>query len=533
MELARHEPGVAGQLHHFHQPPVGGQPGQGQPRLCQRLPVVVVELIAVAVALVDLICAVDGRGQRTLRQPAGIAAQPHGAPLGGHPHLAGHQVNDGIGGGGVQLGGVGPRQSAHVPGVLHHRQLHPQADAQERNFVLPGVPDGLNLALNPPAAEAAGHQDALDIPQQFVRRLRRDLLRVHPAHVHRHLVFDPAVGEGLRHRQVGVVEPHVLAHQGDGDAPRRVLGPVDHGGPLGEVGRVADQPQPPHHHVGQPLPLQHQRHLVEEVRRQVGDGVVRRDIAEQGYLVQNVLGDGGVAAAHDDVRLDAQAEQLLGGVLGGLGLQLPGAGDGHDEGHVDEHHVVPPPLGGHLPDGLQEGLGFDIAHGAADLHNGRVRVRPLQGVDVPLDLVGDVGDDLHRPPQIVPRPLPVEHVPVDLPGGHGGVEGQVLVYKPLVVAQVQVGLRPVVGDEHLPVLVGGHGARVHIQVGVQLLHPYPKTPLLQQPAQGRRRDPFAQPGHHAAGDKDEFRACCHMNSSPGRRGPLAPGALALPCPISI
>ena len=65
---------------------------------------------------------------------------------------------------------------------------------------------------------------------------------------------------------------------------------------------------------------------------------------------------------------------------------------------MDEHHVLPPPLGGHLPDGLQKGLALNVAHRAADLHNGRVHIRPLQGVDVPLDLVGDMRDDLHRAP---------------------------------------------------------------------------------------------------------------------------------------
>ena len=43
---------------------------------------------------------------------------------------------------------------------------------------------------------------------------------------------------------------------------------------------------------------------------------------EQGDLFPNVLGDGRVAAAHQDIRLDTQAQQLLDGVLGGLGLQL-------------------------------------------------------------------------------------------------------------------------------------------------------------------------------------------------------------------
>ena len=307
------------------------------------------------------------------------------------------------------------------------------------------------------------------------------------------------------------MEGHILAYQGDLHTALGVLGPVDHGGPLGQVGHVADQPQTAHHHVGQPLPFQHQGHLVEHLGGQVGDGVVHRDVAEQGDLLQNVLGDGVVAAAHDHVGLDTDGQQLLAGVLGGLTLQLAGAGNGHDQGDVDEHDVLAAPLGGHLADGLQEGLGLDVAHGAADLHDGHVGVGSLQGVDIALNFVGDVGDDLNGAAKIVAGALPVEDVPVDLAGGDGGIEGQVFIDEPLVVAQVQVGLGSVVGDEDLAVLIGAHGARVHIEIGVQLLHLHPQAPLLEQTAQRGRRDPLAQAGDHAAGDENKL--CCHKYPS--------------------
>ena len=291
------------------------------------------------------------------------------------------------------------------------------------------------------------------------------------------------MGQGFRYGEVGVVEGHVLAHQGDRHPPGGVLGPVDHSGPLGEVRRMAGQPQAADHHVRQALPLQHQGHLVEELRRQVGDGVLHGDIAEEGNFLQDITGHRAVAPAQDHVRLDAQAQKLLDGVLGGLALQLPGAGDGDDEGDVDKRPVLPPPLRRHLADGLQEGLGLDVPHGAADLHDGYVGIRSIQLVDAALDLAGDVGDDLDRAPQVVPPALPVEHVPVDLAGGYGGVHVQVLIDEPLVVAQVQVRLRAVAGDEDLPVLVGVHGAGVHVEIGVQLLDLHPQAPLLQQAAQ--------------------------------------------------
>lgn len=94
---------------------------------------------------------------------------------------------------------------------------------------------------------------------------------------------------------------------------------------------------------------------------------------------------------------------------------------------------------------------------------------------------------------------------IDLAGGHGAVAGEVLVHEPLVVAQVQVRLGPVLGDEHLAVLIGTHSPRVHIDIGVELLVPHPDAPLLQKPPQGGRADPLAQAGDHAAGNEYEFR----------------------------
>ena len=122
-----------------------------------------------------------------------------------------------------------------------------------------------------------------------------------------------------------------------------------------------------------------------------------------------------------------------------------------------------------------------------------------------LDLIGDVGNDLHRASQIPALPLPVQHIPVEPAGGNRGFPIQVLVDEPLIMAKVQIRLRSVVGNEDLPVLVGTHSARVHIEVGVQLLNLHPQPPLLEEPPQGRRCDPLSKARHHAAGHKNKFR----------------------------
>ena len=52
---------------------------------------------------------------------------------------------------------------------------------------------------------------------------------------------------------------------------------------------------------------------------------------------------------------------------------------------------------------------------------------------------------------------------------------QVAVEEPLVVADVEVGLGAVLGDEDLAVLERVHRAGVDVEVGVELLHHHPQA----------------------------------------------------------
>jgi hypothetical protein len=100
-----------------------------------------------------------------------------------------------------------------------------------------------------------------------------------------------------------------------------------------------------------------------------------------------------------------------------------------------------------------------------------------------------------------PAPLLGDHVGVDLAGGDVGHALEFGVEEPLVVAYVKVGLGAVVGDEHLPVLERVHGARIDVQVGVELLHGHPDPACLEQPPEARCRQAFAEAGCHSPGDE--------------------------------
>ena len=505
MELGAHEPGVVRQLHDLYQMAVGGETRQEHALFLQLRPEAVVELVAVAVALGDLRGAVQRPAAAPLRQDAGVFAQAHGAALFRDVHLVRHQVDDRVPGGLGKFRGGRVVIAQYMPRELNDRHLHAQADAEVGDVVLPGIAAGADHALDAPVAEAAGHQDAGTARQMLLHIAGGQVLGVHPFDLHDGVIGRSGVIQRLHHREVRVMELGVLTHQGDADLLVGVLLPLDHGAPLPQVRLVGDKAQLAAHHLVQALPGHQQRHLVEGLRSGVLDHAVRLDVAEQGDLPPDILRDRLVTAADQNVRLDAQGQQFLDGVLGGLGLQLAGAGDLHDQRHMDEQHVAHRPLRRHLADGLQEGLGLDIAHRAADLGDDHVHILALHGIDAAFDLVGDVGDDLDRCAQIVAPALAVQHGPVYLAGGDGAVAGQVLIHEALIVAQVQVRLRAVVSDEHLAVLIGAHGAGVHIDIGVEFLVPHPDAPLLQKPPQGRRADALAQARDHAAGDKYEFR----------------------------
>ena len=79
---------------------------------------------------------------------------------------------------------------------------------------------------------------------------------------------------------------------------------------------------------------------------------------------------------------------------------------------------------------------------------------------------------------------------IDAAGGDVGRAAQADVHEPLVVAQVQVGLGAVIGDEDFAVLVRVHRPRIDVEVRVQLHHRHVEPAVPQQPPQACRGDPF-------------------------------------------
>ena len=227
------------------------------------------------------------------------------------------------------------------------------------------------------------------------------------------------------------------------------------------------------------------------------------DIAEEGELGADLLVDFHIGASQDHVGLNAHRAQRADGVLGGLGLQLVRGAEVEKRRDVDCEGAVGRLLVAHLTDRFEEGLAFNVADGAADLDDQHVGVGAHgEAADALLDHVGHVGDGLDCAAEVVALALALDHAGGDLAHRDRGCAGQILVEEALVVAEVEIGLRAVVGDEDLAVLVGRHRAGVDVEIGVELLDGDAQSAAGEQLGQRGGGDALADRADHAAGDED-------------------------------
>ena len=325
MELDGDEERMRRQLHDFDEVGVGIDAAHPQASLFHRLEVEVVELVAVAVALGDVVLAVDVVGQRPLQEVAGIGAEAHRMALHGERFLLLHQVDDRIGRQWIDFGGGGFGIAQDVAGKFHHRHLHAEADAEERDPMFAGIAHGADLALQASLAEARRHEDAVHPAQQFRGVVVVDVLGVDGVDMDLAVVGGAGMDEALLDALVGVLELDVLADEGN---IHLVLGMAQAGKKLFQAGQVglrqAGDFQLADHHLVEFLRRHVERHLIDAPGVDGLDDMARLDVAETGDLAADLGGEALFGAADDDVGMDADGLQFLDGVLRGLGFQLLG-----------------------------------------------------------------------------------------------------------------------------------------------------------------------------------------------------------------
>ena len=387
--------------------------------------------------------------------------------------------------------------------VFDDRHLHPQADAEVRHAVLARVAHRLDLALDAALAEAARHQDRVHI-LEHLHAVLLDVGGLDVVDVDARAALQAAVHQRLVQRQVGVADLHVLADHGDVDLAVGVGPAAHHLAPLGQVGGGHLEAQLVDDDVVERLLVQQHRDLVDVVGVDRGDDRALLDVGEQRDLAALLLGQRVLAAAQQDVRLDADAAQLLHRVLRRLGLDLARAADDRHQRQVHVHDVAAPELDAELADGLEERQRLDVADRTADLDHAHVGAFRAE-LDAALDLVGDVRNDLHGGAEVVAAALLGDDPLVDAAGGEVAVVPRGRAHEALVVPEVEVGLGAVLGDEHLAVLERAHRARIDVDVRVELDHRNLEAARLEDRAERGGGDALAQRGHDAAGDEYETR----------------------------
>ena len=136
----------------------------------------------------------------------------------------------------------------------------------------------------------------------------------------------------------------------------------------------------------------------------------------------------------------------------------------------------------HLPDGFQEGQAFNIANRATDFDQHEIIAIGFS-LDHFLDLIGNVRNHLHRAAQIIAAPFRRDHIRIDAPRGPVIGLARMHAGEAFIMAKIKIGFRTIIGDEDFTVLIGAHGPRIDVKVGVKLAQPNLITARLQQRAE--------------------------------------------------
>jgi hypothetical protein len=154
-----------------------------------------------------------------------------------------------------------------------------------------------------------------------------------------------------------------------------------------------------------------------------------------------------------------------------------------------------------LADRLEERQPFDIAHRAADFAQDEIVVLVALADEI-LDGIGDVGNDLDGGAEVVAAAFLGENFLIDAAGSDVVLTRRRPAGKSFVMAKIEIGLRAVVSDEDLAVLIGRHRPGIDVEIRIELAQPHLVATCLQQRAERCRCETLAEGGDHAAGNED-------------------------------
>ena len=102
------------------------------------------------------------------------------------------------------------------------------------------------------------------------------------------------------------------------------------------------------------------------------------------------------------------------------------------------------------------------------------------------------GNDLDGGAEIIAAPLLGQDFLIDAAGGDVVLPRRRAPGEALVMAEIEIGLGAVVGDEDLAVLIGRHRAGIDVEIGIELAQADLVAARLQQRAERRGGQTFAE-----------------------------------------
>ena len=214
--------------------------------------------------------------------------------------------------------------------------------------------------------EPAGQHDAVEFPERlgrgkvavviYNRSVWLHPFGFYPVDMNAYAAFCCSVLYGFGYRQVGIMQPHILAHDGDAHCLLGRLEPMQCPLPLFQIGVVCQpavgQAETAADHIVQPFLVEHQRYFVDAAHIRCVCYGIHWHIAEIGNLGLQVGRKRAVAATDDGIGLNAVAAQDGHGMLRGLGFLLAsGCYIGH-ESDMNEAHILTPHIQAQLADGF-------------------------------------------------------------------------------------------------------------------------------------------------------------------------------------
>src|SRR5689334_24635184 len=134
---------------------------------------------------------------------------------------------------------------------------------------------------------------------------------------------------------------------------------------------------------------------------------------------------------------------------------------------MNEDRVLAADIVSELSDRLEERQRLDVADSSTDLDDHDIALR-REALHRRLDLVSDVRNHLHRRAEVFAATLLGDHAEIDAAGGDVVRLRQGAIDESLVVSEIEVGFRAVVGDEYLAVLERRHRPWIDVEIWIEL-----------------------------------------------------------------